>query len=140
MAVDLSPVVACHMYQSLGSMWEGFIKWIYSVAALSRAALLALMVAGYVFFLAPFYWLWNDLFMVSTPTGWRPIVIFQITVIIAMRWLVDKRFKEPIVSTFLHPFGFSFLMLVSLYACSRQALGAGVRWKKRLYSKQSYVE
>ena len=139
-AVDLSPVVACHMYRSIGAMWEGFIKWIYSVAALSRVALVGLLVAGYAFFLAPFYWLWNDLFVVAAPTGWRHIVIFQVAVIIAMRWLVDKRFKEPAVSAFLHPFGFSFLMLTSLYAGSRQVVGAGVRWKKRLYSQESCVE
>ncbi|MDH5695383.1 MAG: glycosyltransferase [Dehalococcoidia bacterium] len=139
-AIDLSPVVSCNMYRSLGAMWEGFIKWIYSVAALSRAALVVLIVAGYAFFLAPFYWLWKELFVVSTPTGWGSIVIFQVTVIIIMRWLVDKRFREPIVSTFLHPLGFSFLILTGLYAGSRQAVGAGVRWKKRLYGKESAVE
>ena len=140
LAVDLSPVVSCNMYQSLGAMWEGFIKWIYSVAALSRAALVGLLVAGYAFFLAPFYWLWNDLFVATAPTGWRHIVIFQVAVIIVMRWLVDKRFKEPVISTLLHPVGFSFLFLVGLYAGSRQIVGAGVRWKKRLYGRESYVE
>ena len=139
-AIDLSPVVSCNMYQSVGAMWEGFIKWIYSVAALSRVALVGLLVAGYAFFLAPFYWLWNDLFVVATPTGWRPILIFQVAMIIIMRWLIGKRFKEPVVSTFLHPIGFSFLILTGLYAGSRQAVGAGVRWKKRLYSRESVVE
>jgi len=139
-AVDLSPVVSCHMYQSLGAMWEGFIKWIYSVAALSRVALVGLIVAGYIFFLAPFYWLWNELFVVATPTGWGPVVIFQVAVILVMRWLVNRHFKEPVVSTFLHPVGFSFLFLTSLYAASRQAVGAGIRWKKRLYGRESCVE
>jgi len=139
-AVDLSPVVSCNMYQSLGAMWEGFIKWIYSVAALSRLALVGLIVAGYIFFLAPFYWLWNELFVVATPTGWGPIVIFQVATIIIMRWLVDNRFKEPVVSAFLHPFGFSFLIVIGLYAGSRRVAGAGVRWKKRLYDRESAVE
>jgi hypothetical protein len=56
-----------------------------------------------------------------------------------MRWLVDKRFKESIISTVLHPLGFSFLIITGLYAGSRQAVGAGVRWKERLYSKESSV-
>ncbi len=128
------------MYQDIGAMWEGFIKWVYSVAALSRAALVGLLIAGYLFFLAPFYWLWNDYFIVAAPTAWRPIVIFQVVVILAMRRLINSRFKEPIVSTILHPVGFSFLFLASLYAASRQAVGAGVRWKKRLYSRESLVE
>jgi len=139
-AVDLSPVVSCSMYRSLGAMWEGFIKWIYSVAVLSRAALVGLLIAGYAFFLAPFYWLWNDLFVVATPTGWRAIVIFQVATILVMRWLVDNHFKESVVSTFLHPVGFSFLFLTALYAGSRRVVGAGIHWKKRLYSRESGVE
>jgi chlorobactene glucosyltransferase len=140
LAVDLSPVVSCNMYRSLGAMWEGFIKWIYSVASLSPAALVGLMVAGYVFFLAPFYWLWNDLFVVATPTDWRAIVILQVATILVMRWLVDNHFKEPLVSTLLHPVGFSFLFLAGLHAGSRRVVGAGVRWKKRLYNRESCVE
>ncbi len=139
-AVDLSPVVSCHMYQSLGAMWEGFIKWIYSVAALSPAALVGLIIAGYFFFLAPFYSLWNELFVVATPSDWRGIIISQVAMILVMRWLVDNHFKETVVSTLLHPLGFSFLFLVGLYAGSRRATGAGVSWKKRLYSRESSVE
>ncbi len=139
LAVDLSPVVSCHMYRSLGAMWEGFIKWIYSVASLSPAALVGMIVAGYVFFLAPFYWLWNELFVVAAPTEWRAIIIFQVATILVMRWLVDNRFKEPVVSTLLHPVGFAFLFLASLYAGWRRAVSAGVYWKKRLYREESCV-
>ena len=139
-AVDLSRVVSCNMYQSLGAMWEGFVKWTYSVAALSRLALLGLLVAGYIFFLAPFYWLWKELFVVAIATDSRVIIIFQVTTILLMRRLVDKYFKEPVVSTLLHPVGFSFLVLSVLYAGSRRVVGVGVRWKKRLYDRQSGVE
>jgi chlorobactene glucosyltransferase len=137
-AIDLSPVVSCNMYHDVGAMWEGFIKWMYSVAALSRIFLALLIVAAYFFFLAPFYWLWHELFV--APTGWGPIIGFQVVMIFGMRWLVDSRFKEPVVSAFLHPLGFSFLMLTGLYAGSRQVVGAGVRWKNRLYSKESAIE
>ena len=140
MAVDLSPVVSCHMYRNLGAMWEGFIKWMYSVVTLSAAALFGLMVAGYVFYLAPFYWLWNELFVVTAPTDWRLIIIFQVAMIMVMRWILDNHFKEPAVSTFLHPVGFSYLFLAALYACSRQVVGKGIRWKNRLYSKGSGVD
>jgi len=139
-AVELSPVVSCHMYRSLGAMWEGFVKWIYSVAALSPLALVGMAIAGYVFFLAPFYWLWNELFVVAAPTGWGPIVIFQVATILLMRWLVDNHFREPVVSAFLHPIGFSFLFLTVLYTGCRRAFGAGVYWKKRLYDRESCVE
>jgi chlorobactene glucosyltransferase len=137
-AVDLSPVVACNMYHDVGAMWDGFVRWMYSVAGLSRVFLALLIAAGYFFFLAPFYWLWHELFVLYT--GWGAIIVFQVVMIFGMRWLVDSRFKEPVVSAFLHPLGFSFLILTGLYAGSRQVVGAGVRWKNRLYSRESAIE
>jgi chlorobactene glucosyltransferase len=138
-AVDLSPIVSCHMYNDLGAIWRGLAKSIYSVAAVSKWGLAGLVIAGYAFFLAPFYWLWDELFMTSTPSDWRLIIILQVGTVLAMRWLVDKHFKESIISTITHPLGFAFLIINVLYAGSRQAVGAGVQWKERLYSKESSV-
>lgn len=139
-AVDLSPAVSCNMYHNVGAMLEGFIKWVYSVASLSPIALTLMMSAAYFFYLAPFYHLWRELFVVMDPTGLRAIVISQVGIILFMRWLVDSRFKEPFVSVFLHPFGLSFLFLAAFCAVFRRAVGAGVRWKERLYSRESSVE
>jgi chlorobactene glucosyltransferase len=139
-AVDLSPVVSCNMYRNLGAMWEGFIKWLYSVAAMSRLALFGMLVAGYLFFLAPFYWLWNEFFVVTAPTVWREFIIFQVAVILLMRGLIDNRFKEPAISAIFHPFGFTFLFASALYAGGRRIVGAGVSWKNRLYGRESTVE
>ena len=139
-AVDLSPVVSCNMYRSVGAMWEGFIKWLYSVAAMSRLALFGMLIAGYFFFLAPFYWLWNEFFVVAAPTVWREVIIFQVAVILIMRGLTDNRFKEPAISALCHPFGFSFLVASAVYAGGRRMVGASVSWKKRLYGGESAVE
>ncbi len=139
-AVDLSPVVSCNMYQNLGAMWEGFIKWMHSVATLSPVALVGMMVAGYLFYLAPFYWIWNEFFIVTVPTDWRFVIFFQIVMILFMRFLVDHRFREPPVSTVLHPLGFSYLFLAAIYGCWRQIIGKGVQWKSRLYSEGSGVK
>lgn len=139
-AIDLSPVFFCDMYHSLKGMSEGVIKWMYSVASLSPAALVGLMVAGYVFFLAPFYWLWHELFMVAAPTDWRPLIISQVIVIIAMRLMVDTRFREPAISAWLHPFGFCYILLSAVYASFMQAIGKGVSWKERVYSQGSGVK
>ena len=139
-AVDLSPAVSCNMYHNVGAMWEGFIKWVYSVLALSPPALAMMMVAAYFFFLLPFYSLWRELFVVVAPSSLRAVIISQVAMILLMRWLVDNRFKEPVVSIFLHPIGLSFLFLASFCAVFRRAAGAGVRWKERLYSRESNVE
>jgi chlorobactene glucosyltransferase len=139
-AVDLSPAVSCNMYRNVSTMLEGFIKWVYSVASLSPIALTLMISAAYFFYLVPFYSLWRELFVVTGPAGLRAIVISQVGIILFMRWLVDSRFKEPFISVFLHPFGLSFLFLAALCAVFRRAVGAGVRWKERLYSRESSIE
>ncbi len=140
LAVDLSPVVSCNMYHNIRAMWEGFVKWIYSVAALSPAALVAMMVVAYICYFAPFYYLWNELFVAVTPSEWRYVVVFQVAVVLLMRWAIDSRFKESVISAPLHPVGLSFLFLSCIYAGAQRILGAGVRWKQRLYNKETRVE
>jgi chlorobactene glucosyltransferase len=139
-AIDLSPVVSCNMYHTSMAMWAGFVKWMYSVATISSAALLALIIAGIVFYLGPFYWLWNEFFVAVTPNAWRLIIVFQVALIIISRWLVDSRFKEPLISTVLHPVGFSYLVSAVLYGYLNKLMGKGVSWKNRLYSEKSGVK
>lgn len=139
-AIDLSAVFYCRMYRDVGAIWEGFVKWIYSVAAISPAALVGLLAAGFVFYLAPFYWLWNGYLSTAAPTDWRFIVTFQVAMIIFMRWLVDHHFRQSLLSTFLHPIGFSFLFAAGLYGGWREVVGLGVRWKERLYGETSGVK
>ena len=140
LAIDLSSVVSCNMYRNIGAMWEGFIKWTYSVAAMSRLGLFALLAAGYFFFLAPFYWLWNEYITLMAPSVWRNVLLFQVGIILLMRGLIDIRFKEPIISVILHPFGFAFLVASALFAGGKRLVGAGVSWKKRFYGRESTVE
>ena len=103
-------------------------------------ALLGLLLAGYLFYLAPFYWLWNEFFVISTPSAWREVVVFQVIVVLLIRVLIDNRFKEPVISFLFHPFGFSFLYISVLYSCGRRIVGAGISWKKRLYGGESVVK
>jgi chlorobactene glucosyltransferase len=140
MAVDLSKVVTANTYRDLGEMWEGFVKWMHSVAILSSAALLGLMIAGYFFYLAPFYWFIDRLFVVNAPFILRAIIMSQVAIILAMRWLVDNNFKESVISTILHPIGFTFLYLSAAYASARKMLGMGIHWKDRFYSKESRID
>ena len=139
-AVDLSSVVSCNMYRDLGATWKGLARSIYAVIALSPAALAGLIIAGYIFFLAPFYSLWNELVSVAAPSAWRNVIIFQASMILLMRWLADSRFRSPLIATIMHPIGFSFLFLDVLYAGTRRIVSPGISWKDRLYGKGSGVE
>jgi len=140
LAVDLSSVVSCNMYRTLGTMWQGLTRCIYSVAAISTVALFGLMIVGYFFFLAPFYWLWKELFIVDATLILRAVAMSQVSIILTMRWLVDNHFKASVVSTMLHPIGLFYIILTCLYAIAQQVVGAGVCWKNRLYGKESTVK
>ncbi|MBN1369158.1 MAG: glycosyltransferase [Dehalococcoidaceae bacterium] len=137
---DLSQVVFCNMYSNIRDMWNGFIKWMYSVASLSIWALAGLMLAGYILFFAPFLSLWNQMFVLNIPSPWFFIVVFQVVIIILMRLMVDIRFKEPVVSALLHPFGFVFLFASCISAIIKIASGNGVAWKERIYDHDSPVK
>lgn len=139
-AVDLSRVVSCDMYRSVGAMWEGLVRSLYSIVAVSRVALIPLFAIGYFFFLLPFYSLWSVLVTTTVPVDVRALVFFQVAAILIMRGLVDNRFREPVISAFVHPFGFSFLFLAALYAGGLRLIGASVRWKRRVYGSESCAD
>jgi len=135
-AVDLSSVVSCNMYPTVGAMFHGLVRCIYSVSVISPFMLVLLAAMAFVLYMAPFYWLWNGYFITYTPLTWRVVVFSQVVIIFLMRWLVDSRFKEPAVSTWLHPLGISFLFVTVVYSIWRWLVGAGVSWKERAYGKE----
>jgi chlorobactene glucosyltransferase len=139
-AIDLSSVVSCNMYSSAAAMWHGLVRCIYSVTVISPVLLLLLVVIACCFYIGPFYWLWNGFFMFQAPFVWRAVVVFQVVVLLLMRWLVDTRFKEPSISVWLHPLGISYIILCVLYSIWQWLVGAGVTWKERLYGRESIVE
>jgi chlorobactene glucosyltransferase len=138
-AVDLSEVVACDMYPTAGAMWQGLVRCIYSVAVISPLLLLLLLPAAWCFYLGPFYWLWRGFFVLDATFLWRALVVFQVALVLLMRWRVDSRFKEPSISAWLHPIGMSFLFVSVLYALWRRLVGAGVSWKERSYGEEESV-
>jgi chlorobactene glucosyltransferase len=137
--VDLSTVVSCNMYASIAAAWSGLGRSIYSITAMSPLGLLGLVLAAYFFYVVPFYWLWNGLFMAEVPFSWLAVVVFQVVVILLIRWLVDNRFKEPNISVWFHVFGFLFLFANVLWFSGRWLVGAGVSWKERLYGREESV-
>lgn len=116
------------------------MKWIYSIAALSPVVIIAMLAAAFVFYMAPFYWVLNGFLSASAPTDWRFIAVFQIGMILLMRWLVERHFRQSLLSTFLHPLGISFWFSAGLYGLWREVVGLGVRWKERLYGEASGVK
>jgi chlorobactene glucosyltransferase len=138
-AIDLSPVVSCNMYPTVGSMWTGLVRCVYSVTALSPVLLLMLIPIAWLFYIGPFYWLWNAFFMTDTTLLWRGILVFQVALIILLRWLVDNRFKEPPISAWLHLLGIGYIFAIVVYSFARWLVGAGVSWKERTYGEEESI-
>ncbi|MDD5494735.1 MAG: hypothetical protein PHG36_08725, partial [Dehalococcoidia bacterium] len=132
------------MYTNLGAMTEGCIKWMYSVAALSPMALMGFVLAAYIFYIAPFYWLivgplnsvMSDISI--TQAGW--LIVSQVLLILFMRLITDTYFKGSHLSLVFHPLGMVFLIFTILYGSSRRALGAGVAWKDRVYNSLTQIK
>jgi chlorobactene glucosyltransferase len=139
-AVDLSSVASCHMYEDIGAVWRGLGKSIYSVAAMAPLGLLAIIAVAYFLYIAPFYWFWNGFFLGPETLLWRGIVVLQICLMFFMRWLVDSRFHGPTISMWFHPIGLMFYLFNVVYSWGRFLAGAGVTWKERFYGKESTVE
>ena len=140
LAVDLSDLVSCRMYDSFGAIWDGLTRALYGVSSISLAALAGMLAAGYMCFLAPFFWLWKMGASAVFVPAWGPLVLFQVTLLFIMRRWVDARFKESLFSTLLFPLGITFIIAVVINGMARQLSGAGVSWKKRIYDKGSSIE
>jgi chlorobactene glucosyltransferase len=138
-AIDLSSVVSCNMYPTVGSMWNGLVRCVYSITAISPFMLLMLIPLAVLFYIGPFYWLWNGFFMTDTTLLWRGILVLQVTLIILMRWLVDNRFKEPAISAWLHLIGIGYILVVVIYSFARWLVGAPVTWKERTYHEEESI-
>jgi len=144
LSVDLSRVLTTRMYTNMGNMAEGCIKWFYSVAALSPIALSGFVLVAYIFFLAPFYWVFvrpvNDLGADGLIMDWGTIVLIQIGLILLMRIITDFYFRGSKISFVFHPLGMAFLILAVIVGASRRALGVGIAWKDRLYHSISNIK
>jgi len=139
-AIDLSPVVTCNMYRTLREVWDGLGKSIYAVIAMAPVGIVALVGIAYLFYIAPFFWLWQGLILGQESFLWLGLVITQITIMLFMRWMVDSRFQISGVSMWFHPIGFIFYVFNVVYSALRWLTGAPVTWKERSYPKESRVE
>lgn len=139
-AVDLSTVTSCNMYNDIGATWQGLGKSIYSIAAMAPLGLIGVIILAYFTYIAPFYWLLNGFFIGAEDLLWRGLVVIQIIAVLVMRWLVDNRFHEPAVSMWFQPVGIVFYLINVLYTMGRWVVGTGVTWKERFYGKESTIE
>jgi len=140
-AVDLSDVDSCRMYNDFSGIWTGLGRSVYAIAEISVAALVMLMALAYLCYILPFYSLPNALFNIDGNNYLTAIIIIQVVTIFLMRWLSDRRFNNnSLISIILHPIGILFLFAVVINAIFKKIAGTGIRWKGRLYTEESSAE
>ena len=138
--VDLSQVVACRGYEGVGDLWEGFTKWMYSVASFSSWAFGLVMLGGFVFFIVPFVLMAGHFSSVLDGYGWFVFLVVQVVLVLLMRVLFDHRFYYSPLYALLHPAGVSFMLLSGAYGGIRRFTRFGVSWKQRLYIPASGIK
>jgi len=100
-----------------------------------------LMVFAYFCYLLPFYSLPHELLSSHSNHYITAIVIVQVSTIMLMRWLSDKRFNnDSIISIILHPVGILFLFMIVITAIFHKIAGTGITWKERVYTGESSAE
>jgi hypothetical protein len=139
LTLDLTKLVSCEMYRDVGSMWDGITRWLYTVASVSVVSVVLLMTVVALLFLAPFLWLVYGLLLAQPAFGWEVLVVLQVMIVYLARFLASRRFSQPKTSVILHPIGIAFVILVAIYASYQYIIGAGVRWKGRVYGSGSQI-
>lgn len=140
LAADLSDVVSCRMYDSLGSIWGGLSRTLYGISSISSLALAAMVAIGFIFFVWPFFLLGILAFSHSYLPVWAPLVIFQVGMLLIMRQWADIRFKESFFSAVFFPLGMLLLIAIVINGMVRQLAGTGVSWKQRIYARRESAE
>jgi chlorobactene glucosyltransferase len=138
---DLSSVVSCHMYETVGDMWNGFGKSIYSVIGISQIGILLAMAIGVCLWVFPFVNLWNQ-----WGAHWAGgaflnfIILTQVTMILVTRLMTDMQTNASCYSTLFHPIGIIFYVFEVIFMSIRHIAGGGVKWKDIVYDSDSGVE
>ena len=114
------------MYRSFGETWDGFTKNMRAAFDDRSAVFWLFGFAQCACFLGPFV----ALFRTRPPILW--IVVAEIGIIFAIRFLLAARLRTSWLGALLHPFGFLALMLIGLNSWWRST-GSGVVWKGRTY-------
>lgn len=121
-------VLSVRMYRSFPEIWRGFQKNFFPAFRRERSfwAFVALHFAVFLlpFLLAPALW---------PNEAARPFLALTIAAVIATRLALALRFRHPLWSVLLHPFGECVLLALGVSSWWRCRGGRGVEWKGRRY-------
>jgi glycosyltransferase involved in cell wall biosynthesis len=150
--VDLTEQAAVRMYESASAVWLGLAKnATEGLAAPARIVpLTVLLVVGQILPIMMLA-LWVAFYVSSLVVGAtfdRPVLAAMVSLCLVLavigsylpRLLAVRRFRQPVMSAWLHPLGILLLLLVQWYALGKQVFGRPVAWRARSYVSGSGEE
>ncbi len=120
---DASRFATCRMYHDAGQVWEGLTK----NATEGMATLRTLPVWTLILFGGQVL---PVVLLVLRPS---PAVALAAAAAIGLRLILAARFRQPLASALLHPFGIMALLVVQWSALLRAARGRPATWRGRAY-------
>ncbi len=123
---DASRLASCRMYDSTAAVWEGLGKNATEGMAkpLALPVWTAILGAGHIL---PF------VLLAASPSRTDGLAA---ACSIGLRFLLAWRFRQPLVSALLHPFGIAALLVIQWSALFRAARGRPATWRGRTYPAQ----
>jgi hypothetical protein len=123
---DASRLASCRMYDTAAAVWEGLGKNATEGMAKPVALPVWTVILGGGHIL-PF------LLLAVTPGGTAGLAA---ACSLGLRLLLAWRFRQPLASALLHPFGVAALLMVQWSALLRAARGRPATWRGRTYPAQ----
>jgi chlorobactene glucosyltransferase len=128
LCLDGRAVVGVRMYRSLAEIWRGFQKNFFPAFRSARAFWAFMSLHLFVFF-APF-----ALLPLAVKAGGGALVwVAAAACVLATRFALAIRFRQPLWSPLVHPLGEAVLLALGVSSWLRCRTGRGVVWKGRSY-------
>jgi hypothetical protein len=124
---DASTFATCRMYHNAAEVWEGLTKNATEGMAKPIALPIWTLILGGGSVL-PFF------LLLTAPS---PKAVYAILLVFGVRAILAQRFRQPLISAFLHPVGMTFLLLLQWAALLRAAIGRPATWRGRAYPAQT---
>jgi chlorobactene glucosyltransferase len=128
LCLDGRAVVTVRMYNSLAEIWRGFQKNFFP-AFRSARGFRAFMALHLFVFLAPF-----ALLPLAAETKGGAFLSAAAACVLATRFALALRFRQPLWSPLVHPLGEAVLLALGVSSWLRCRTGRGVEWKGRSYN------
>jgi chlorobactene glucosyltransferase len=129
--VDITPTVACEMYEYPSQIWNGFAKNIYNGVGRSTLILFGIIVLYFTLYLLPVFLL--IVFFISNQWLEALLAAWMVTFGIVHKAMVDQRFGVKKRWSLYFPLSIACMIAIALRSWLMGITGRGYEWKGRVY-------